>query len=51
LVAGVDWLQSGQVEFPELSSFRVTTPGVLTLERPVVSPSMLSVRAGVGVEF
>jgi hypothetical protein len=51
VVAGIDWLQSGQVEFPELRSFRVAAPGELTLERPTVSPSMMSVRAGVGVEF
>lgn len=51
LVAGVDWLTGGQVAFPELNSFRLSEPGVLTLDRPMVAPTMFGIRAGVGVEF
>lgn len=51
IVGGVDWLTGGQVGFPQMNSFRLSSPGVLTLDRPVVAPSMFVIRAGVGVEF
>lgn len=51
VVGGVDWLTGGKVAFPQMNSFRLTGPGVLTLDRPIVAPSMLVLRAGVGVEF
>lgn len=51
VIVGVDYLTGGTVAFPELSSFRLTGPGELTLNRPVVAPTMVGIRAGIGVEF
>jgi hypothetical protein len=51
LVGGVDYVTGGKVAYPRVSTFRLSAPGELTLDRPAVSPTMLGIRAGVGIEF
>lgn len=51
LVAGADWSTGGEVAFPDLQSFRLATSGELTLQRPLVTPSVSTVRLGVAVEL
>ncbi len=51
LTAGADYLAAGAAAFPRRDAFRVGDTGALELERPLVRPSMLVVRAGVSVEF
>jgi hypothetical protein len=51
VVGGVDYMTGSKVAFPQVSSLRVTAPGELALDRPAVTPSMVGLRVGVGVEF
>mgnify|MGYP001157449860 CR=1 FL=1 len=51
VVVGADWSTGGNVAFPALQSFRMTAPGTLTLQRPLVRPELTTLRVGVAVEF
>ena len=51
LVTGVDFLRGGAVSFPALGTMRMAEEGVITIDRPRVTPEAVIVRLGIGVEF
>ncbi len=50
-IAGADWTTGGEVEFPDLRTFRLASESELTLQLPKVAPNVSTLRLGIAVEL